>query len=221
MNLNASILDQAVPIDGPTILVVEDVRVFSTFARQCYHYRDQRELLFFDQNLNKLKESELMLVTDLVGHDLNSPALLKAIYTDLEVELNLKPETKNRIERLANEIRELIGRECLENELDLIYDTITLQELFKVLGIKLETDSQNLLDKSCSIIQVYRYLQRKHLLVFVNSLSYLSEEEQASLLEYIQLQQLSVLFLEPRKILGQKQWILDEDYILFEESVLY
>ena len=55
---------------------------------------------------------------------------------------------------------------------------------------------------------------KKKILVFVNSLSYFSNDEIHQILEYTKLIQADVLFLEPRQIKGIQQFILDKDYIL-------
>ncbi|MCB5062628.1 hypothetical protein LGW15_03660, partial [Streptococcus mutans] len=46
----------------------------------------------------------------------------------------------------------------------------------------------------------------------------IKREEIAQILEYIHLSDMVVLFLEPRKIDGFAQYILDEDYFLITES---
>ena len=43
------------------------------------------------------------------------------------------------IEKLVATITELLAFECLENELDLEYDEITILELIDALGVKVET----------------------------------------------------------------------------------
>ena len=87
-----------------------------------YSYTEESELKLFDKKLKSLKESELLLVTDILGFDVNSSSMLKLIHADLESQLNEKPEVKSMIENLADTIAELIAYECLENEIDLEYD---------------------------------------------------------------------------------------------------
>ena len=122
MKINFPILDEPIEISGGTILAVENVTVFSNLVRQLYSYTEESELKLFDKKLKSLKESELLLVTDILGFDVNSSSMLKLIHADLESQLNEKPEVKSMIENLADTIAELIAYECLENELDLEYD---------------------------------------------------------------------------------------------------
>ena len=170
--------------------------------------------------MKSLKESELLLITDILGYNINSPAMLKLIRADLEKQLNEKPEVKSMLEKLVATITELIAFECLENELDLEYDEITILELIDALGVKIETLSDTVFEKSLEIVQVFKYLSKKKLLVFVNVSCYLSEHELAKLVEYIQLHNINVLFVEPRKVYDFPQYVVDEDYFLSCENMI-
>ncbi len=199
MKLNFPLLDEALTVEKATIFVVEDTTVFSRLVRNLYQYQDRLELKIFDEQFRSIKDSELMVVTDILGYDINAAPILKLIHADLENQLNEKPEVKSIIEKLANSITELISYECLENELDLEYDEITVLELIKALGVKIETISDTIFDKIFEILQVYQFLNKKRFLVFINVLSYLTVDEIQKTREYIELSNMDVLFLEPRK----------------------
>ncbi|MBC2183670.1 type II-A CRISPR-associated protein Csn2 [Listeria sp. FSL L7-0233] len=218
MNFNFKLLDDPITIEDSTIFVIENVRVFANVAKLFYQYDETEELKVFNAKQQPLKSSELMLVTDILGHDINSAATLKLIYADLEQQLNEKPEVKSMIDKLTATISELIGYELLEHELDLEEDEITVIELFKALGIKIETKSDTIFEKLIEIVQVYKYLSKKKLLVFINVCAYLTKEELLELRRYISLYQVKVLFIEPRKTDGFSQVILDSDYFLHVEN---
>lgn len=220
MKINFPVLDDALSIDGPTILTIEDTKVFSQLVQQFYSYDENSSLKLFDHQFKAIKAAELLVVTDILGFDLNAPSVLKLIHADLENQLNDKPEVKSMIDKLAATITELIAYECLENELDLDYDEITILELIKALGVKVETASDTVFEKSLELIQIFKYLQKKQLLVFINACSYLLKEELEELMSYCQLSQVKVLFLEPRRVDGFKQYVLDEDYILMTENMV-
>ena len=220
MKINFSLLDEPLAIENATFLVLEDQFTFSTIVKQFYQYTDDGELKLFNRNLKALKESELLVITDVLGYNLNSPAMLKLIHADLESQLNDKPEVKSMIEKLVATITELLAFECLENELDLEYDEITILELIDALGVKVETLSDTPFEKMLEIIQVFKYLSKKKLLVFINVTAYLSKNELVNLIEYIQLNQLRVLFVEPRKVYDFPQYVLDQDYFLNLENMV-
>lgn len=220
MNLNFPLLDEPVKIFAGTLLVVEDVKVFSSIIQKLYQYEEANDLKLFDDKYQALKSSELMLITDVLGFDVNSPTVLKLIYSDLEKQLNEKPEVKSMIDKLTSTISELIGYELLEHELDLEGDEITILELFKSLGIKIETQSDTIFEKLMEILQVYKYLSKKKLLVLINICSYLTKTEIVEILEYISLNSVEVLIIEPRRVDGCIQYILDEDYFLSTEDLV-
>ncbi len=193
---------------------------FSSLVKHFYQYSENDLLKLFDEKLKSIKETEIMLVTDILGYDINAPSLLKLIHADLENQLNEKPEVKSMVDKLAATITELIAFECLESELDLEYDEITVLELIKALGVKFETQSDTIFEKCLEILQVYKYLNKKKLLVFINTGSYLSKEEVEQLFEYISLSNQSVLFLEPRKLYDFPQYILDQDFFLMSPKVV-
>lgn len=220
MKLNFPLLDEALTVEKATIFVVEDTTVFSRLVRNLYQYQDGLELKIFDEQFRSIKDSELMVVTDILGYDINAAPILKLIHADLENQLNEKPEVKSIIEKLANSITELISYECLENELDLEYDEITVLELIKALGVKVETISDTIFDKIFEILQVYQFLNKKRFLVFINVLSYLTVDEIQKTREYIELSNMDVLFLEPRKRKDFPQYVLDKDYFLLSENMV-
>lgn len=220
MKINFPILDEPIEIKQATFLILEEQLIFSDVVKHLYHYSEEDELKLFDNKMKSLKESELLLITDILGYNINSPAMLKLIRADLEKQLNEKPEVKSMLEKLVATITELIAFECLENELDLEYDEITILELIDALGVKIETLSDTVFEKSLEIVQVFKYLSKKKLLVFVNMSCYLSEHELAKLVEYIQLHNINVLFVEPRKVYDFPQYVVDEDYFLSCENMI-
>ncbi len=220
MKVNFTLLDNPIELTGSTYFVVEDVQVFSHLIKLFYQYDGESDLKLFDEKQRTVKPSELMIITDILGYDINSAATLKLIYSDLEDQLNEKPEVKSMINKLTATISELIGYELLEHDLDLEEDEITVLELFKALGIRIETISDTIFEKLIEIIQIFKYLSKKKLLVLINVCSYLTEKERAELNNYISLYNAEVLFLEPREIRGLPQYILDEDYFLHIENMV-
>lgn len=220
MNLNFSQLDEPIPIGSSTMVVVEDVRIFATIVRDLYNFDQSSELKLYDQRFKSLKASDLLVITDILGFDVNAKPVLKLIYQDLEIQLNEKPEVKSMIDKLTATISELIGYELLDHELDLEQDEITVQELFKALGVQIETSSDTIFEKVFEILQIFKYLSKKKMLVFVNVASYLTLEELQSIQEFSEFQDLKIIFLERYKTSGFPQYILDTDYFLCAENMV-
>ena len=201
-------------VNQGTVLVIEDVSVFAQLVKEFYQYDEQSNLTIFDSKIRSIRSSELLLITDILGYDINTSQVLKLLHTDIVNQLNDKPEVRSEIDSLVSLITDIIMAKCLENELDIEYDEITLLELVKVLGIRIETKSCTVFEKIFEILQIFKYLVKKKILVFVNSLSYFSKDEIYQILEYTKLLQADVLFLEPKQIKEIQQFILDKDYIL-------
>lgn len=220
MKINFPILDNPLELQSATFLVLEEQMIFSSLVKHIYQYPESDNLQIFDEKMKPIKETELLLVTDVLGYNINSPAMLKLIHADIENQLNEKPEVKSMIEKLASTITDLLAYECLENELDLEYDEITILELIAALGVKVETASDTVFEKCFEIIQIFKYLTKKKLLIFVNVSAYLSQTELQSLMEYIRLNHMLVLFIEPRKVYDFPQYVLDTDYVLNCENMV-
>ncbi len=214
VNIKFPLLERPIEIFPGTVLVIENVKLFSKTVQHFYQYEEDNVLKLFDAKYTALRKNELMLITDILGFDINSPTTLKLIYADLEEQLNDKPEVKSMIDKLTATIGELIGYELVEHELDLEGDEITVSELFKALGIKIETKSDSFFEKITEIVQVYKYLSKKKLLVLINVCSYLTTEEMLEIINYISLNQVKTLMIEPKQVIGCEQFVLDEDYFL-------
>lgn len=220
MKINLPLLEQSILIDKATTFVIEDQALFTQVIKDLYYFDENRQLKIYHEDFCLIKLNELLVITDIFGFEVNSASVLKLIYNDLENQLNEKPEVKTKIEQLANQITELIDLELISHELDLESDEITVLELFKALGIKIETQSDTIYEKMYEILQIFKYLSKKKLLVFVNVCSYFSNEEFQELQSYISLSNMDVLFLEPRSIENNKQYILDRDFYLTFHDML-
>lgn len=189
LNLNFPLLDQALPINRMVVLQIETQEYFARIIQSIYHYENGGEVKLFDDRYNPLKTTELIIISDIFAFDVNASSILKLVYEDLEKQLNEVPEVKQQIEQLSNTITQLMSEQLLQHELDLEIDEITILEIFKALGLKIETASDTIYEKCIEILQVYQYLTKKKLLIFINCLSYFSIEEQQALKLFIELLQ--------------------------------
>ncbi len=220
MKINFPVLDEPILINRSTCLVIEDVQVFAKVVQLFYQYEGEGDLKLFDDKQRAVKPAELMIVIDVLGFEINSAATLKLIYADLEEQLNENLEIKGKIESLVANIGDLLAEELIEQELDLQSGELTILDLFKVFNIRIETRSDTIFEKVLEIIQVFKYLVKKKLLVLINVSTFLTQQERLELEKQISLQEIDVLFLEPRKVSGIKQLVLDKDYFLLEENMI-
>ena len=71
MKINFPLLDEAITIANATFLVLEDQQVFSDLVKQLYQYTGDSDLNIFDSRHSVLKDSELLVITDILGYNLN------------------------------------------------------------------------------------------------------------------------------------------------------
>jgi len=220
ISLNFEYLDAPVRIKHATMLVIERRQLFAKVIEAVYQYKGEDDYLqFFDTDYKGLQRSELMVVTDILGFDLNSAPVLKLIYHDLELQIAEKPVKKNKIEALLYEVTKLVNEELVEFDIDLASDEITFVEVLKALGVQVEVKTDTIFERLFELLQVFKYLSKKKLLVLVNAGAYLANEEIGALAEYAKLQNIQVLFLDPNRSRGLDScYILDTDYCLSHEK---
>ena len=216
LSLNFPLLDSSIQLNCSTILVLKKTEIFSNTVKLLCEYTEDNELKLYDHKYTSIKESQLLVITDILGYSFHSTSMVKLIYTDLESQLNDVPEIKSELERLTIEINNLITTQLLQHELNLESQEPTLTSLFASYNVKITTYYQSIFEKCLELIHVFKYLRKKKLLVFINICSYLTEKEMATLLEEISLVNISVLFIEPNEVYQFQQYVMDEDYCLFE-----
>lgn len=222
INLNFDFLDSPITLKNLTSLVIENTQVFTQVVQAIQNYSGSAGFIkIYNDDFRDLKENELVKITDVLGFELNSAAILKTMYQDIETQINDKPESKSEIEFYLNKATKIIEDELLEFELDVESDEIQIQEALKVLGVKIEVMTDTIFERLFEIIQVFKYLKNKKLLILINVGVYLLETEMAQLSEYITLQNMDVLMVDHTRLGGIKeQFVLDEDYILMHENVV-
>lgn len=220
ISINFPILDEPLQIKGATFLVIQDQIIFANVVNLLYSYSEDSDLKLFDNNYKKLKESEVILVTDVFNFQINTSAIIKLIHLDILGQLNDDIEQKLLIQEQCLAISKVLAEECQEHEINLVYNELDIPQMLSALKVKIKEHKDSLIDKMLDIIQVYKYLPKKRLLIFVNTTAYLSREEVLAVMEFIQLQQVHVLFIEPTIVYNVSQYVLDEDFYLNEENMI-
>ena len=221
-SLNFDFLDEPIKLEGFTELVIENRTVFTKVVQALYEYSDDEEYIqIFNEDYQALKANELMLVNDVLGFDINSATTLKLVYQDIIGQINDKPEVKSKIESYLNQAIQIIKDELVEFEIDLVSDEILLTEALKSLGVKIEIVSDTIFERFFEIIQVFKYLKAKELLVVINAGVYFSKSEIAAIAEYTELQNMNMLMINSAKYEGVKsRYVLDEDFVIMHEHMV-
>lgn len=221
-SLNFDFLDEPIKLEGFTELVIENRTVFTKVVQALYEYSDYEDYIqIFNEDYQALKANELMLVNDVLGFDINSATTLKLVYQDIIGQINDKPEVKSKIESYLNQAMQIIKDELVEFEIDLVSDEILLTEALKSLGVKIEIVSDTIFERFFEIIQVFKYLKAKELLVVINAGVYFSKSEIAAISEYTELQNMNMLMINSAKYEGVKsRYVLDEDFVIMHEHMV-
>lgn len=93
-------------------------------------------------------------------------------------------------------------------------EEIDLVKYFKLAGIEFDNKYNNLIDKFIDILEIYSALYDQTM-IFINVLSYFSNEEIREILKYITYKKISVLFLENsynRSVYFENKYVIDDDF---------
>lgn len=220
IKLMCDFLDKPINIENMTILTIENATSFSKIASELYYYsEDMKSLKIFKLNQENLKTSEVLTIFDILGFNINSTSFLKTVYSELENQIKDNVENRSKYEKLFYELEDLLREEMVDVDLPLELSSLQFQSLFKAMGIKIIVEEENIYKKILDIVESMAHFRKSKLICFVNTLAYITAKEIKELKEYISLSQLDVLFLEPRKVEGFRQALVDEDFVFFENMV--
>lgn len=214
IRLNLPILDESISIEGFTLFIIENREVLSNLVQMIYSYDEGSQLKLYDSEVRTIKPPELIVISDLLGFSINSTAVVKAVQLDVLDQLNENIEQKNKLDLLLTQITSIVGSQCIESELNLTYNELKIEKIISALEVRVDALSNTLFEQLFEVLQIFKYLVKKKLLIFINVASYFSEEELGAIKEFIELNQINVLFIEPRGVYNYPQYILDEDFIM-------
>ena len=222
MRLNFNMIDESLPINGVTSLVIENKIVFAKLVQSLYSYNTENlDVKLFNDKYESLKLDEIVVITDILGYDVNSAAVIKLLYGDLESQIVNNPELHTEIECILGKIVALIVKETLDFEPDLNFSELTMQKMFKALEIKIETSDLTLFERMSDIIRVFKYLRKKKLLIIINLGTYLSHQQILETVEYASLQNINMLLLDNAPFGAPKnltQYVMDEDFVVIKTN---
>ena len=156
ISINFPILDEPLQIKGATFLVIQDQIIFANVVNLLYSYSEDSDLKLFDNNYKKLKESEVILVTDVFNFQINTSAIIKLIHLDILGQLNDDIEQKLLIQEQCLAISKVLAKECQEHEINLVYNELDIPQMLSALKVKIKEHKDSIIDKMLDIIQVYK-----------------------------------------------------------------
>lgn len=212
MNFNYILLDHSIELTNNTILVIEETKAFSEFVQSLFMYKENKKITFFDQRQVKLESNEFQVIADLYGFDINQSSILKLVIQDLESELNGNPKLKSELDVQLVDLYNFVSEFLVNHELPLHIKEGDFKGTLKFMGLTIHSNADSIFERMIEFINVIKYLNKNKIIVMVNVISFFTELELNSIFEMIELNQLTFLWVEPRKVYNFSQWTIDNDY---------
>lgn len=216
----------ALPDDGgiATLVIHNDIffRKIVEGILDMYTKREEsnRTVIYDNENspLNLTKDT--LIVTDLYSYDLSSRAITTALYKNIQDNSDLDPVKLAQIEK---EILDILGAINTGFSQNLNYQTeINIGDIMKMAHVELEANTgNNYIDKLYGIIDSAQQLLSKRLVILINQRQLLSHSELQALLQYVQNNHFSVLFIEKNcknKLNEENVLVVDDDLYDFSTN---
>lgn len=216
----------ALPDDGgiATLVIHNDIffRKIVEGILDVYTKREEnnRTVIYNNENdpLNLTKNT--LIVTDLYSYDLSSRTITTALYKNIQDNSDLDPIKLAQIEKEILDVLSAINTGFSQN---LNYQTeINIGDIMKMAHVELEANTgNNYIDKLYGIIDSAQQLLSKRLVILINQRQLLSHSELQALLQYVQNNHFSVLFIEKNcknKLNEENVLIVDDDLYDFSTN---
>ena len=199
--------------DKTNILVIDDHKLFGSF---CYdlNRKDTEKVVFID-NDKLVNIKDIIIFNDILSFNFNDKTIITKLYNKLSKSIISNVEIDNELKKYFMKISNILYDEIeyynVDNDLN---EEIDLEKYFKLAGIEFDNKYNNLIDKFIDILEIYSELYDQTM-IFINVLSYFSNEEIREILKYITYKKISVLFLENsynRSVYFENKYVIDDDF---------
>lgn len=211
----------SIPDDGGiATLVVRNDLFFRSIVEDMLDIYTKREennrTVVYDNDNNPLNfAKDTLVITDIYSYDLANRTITTALYKNIHDNSNIDMAKLAQIEA---DILDVLSAINTNSSQSINYQTeISINDLLKMAHVGLEANTgNNYLDKLYGIIDSAQQLLSKRLVILINQRQLLSHSELQALLQYLENNHFSVLFIE--KNCKDK---LNEENILAIDDDLY
>ena len=199
--------------DKKNILVIDDHKLFGSF---CYdlNRKDTEKVVFID-NDKLVNIKDIIIFNDILSFNFNDKTIITKLYNQLSKSIISNVEADNELKEYFMKISNILYDEIEYYNVDMdLNEEIDLVKYFKLAGIEFDNKYNNLIDKFIDILEIYSELYDQTM-IFINVLTYFSNEEIREILKYITYKKISVLFLENsynRSVYFENKYVIDEDF---------
>ena len=223
MRIKVSGFDNAVSIPengGIATLAIHNDLFFRKIIENILDVYTKREennrIVICDDNCNPLDiTKDSLIITDIYSYDLSSRTITAALYKNIQDNSDID---QTKIEQIESSIFDILDNINIDFSQNLSYQsTISMNDILKMAHVGLEVNLRNnYIDRLYGIIDSAQQLLSKQLVVLVNQRQLLSHSELRALLQYVEDNHFSVLFIE--KICKDK---LDSEGLLSIDDDFY
>lgn len=171
--------------ENTNLLVVTDNKLFGSI---CCNLNDKNsDNIVFVSNDSLINMKDILIVFDLLNFNINNKTIINKLYnhlsdniiSNIDEENELKDNFMKMVRIVYDEIDDFNVDISLNEELDLI-------KLFKMLNVEINTDYDGVLERMIDLLEIYSELNDQTI-IFINILSYFSDEEIIEIQKYINL----------------------------------
>lgn len=223
MRIKVSGFDNAVSIPengGIATLAIHNDLFFRKIIENILDTYTKREennrIVIRDDNCNPLDiTKDSLIITDIYSYDLSSRTITAALYKNIQDNSDID---QTKIEQIESSIFDILDNINIDFSQNLSYQsTISMNDILKMAHVGLEVNLRNnYIDRLYGIIDSAQQLLSKQLVVLINQRQLLSHSELRALLQYVEDNHFSVLFIE--KICKDK---LDSEGLLSIDDDFY
>lgn len=197
-------------------LVIENPRLLRDYVQGLYDAvtEGEREFVLSEDGKDLRIGDELELIDRLVPFDLNSKTLTAALLKRLE-KIALQPENRLESARLVAEFVNYVNRLSMEVSHEIECEKETIGVLLKALGPRFADDDTSLSNRVLDYMRLMRDFAGRHIFVFVNARSYLSDNELSEIFDIALSEKLRVLLIDS----SAKGLLPNEDRLLIDDDL--
>ena len=228
MNISISGFDNTlfIPSDGgiATLAICNGLffrRVVEDILDAYTKREENNRTVIYDSNHDPLNfAKDTLIVTDIYSYDLANRTITAALYKNIQDNSDIDA---TKLEQIETDILDILGAINTGFSQNLNYQTeISINDLLKMTHVGLEANTgNNYLDKLYGIIDSAQQLLSKRLVILINQRQLLSHSELQALLQYVENNHFSVLFIEKNcedKLDHENMLIIDDDLYDFSTN---
>ena len=215
-----------IPSDGgiATLVICNDLffrRVVEDILDAYTKREENNRTVIYDSSHDPLNfAKDTLIITDIYSYDLANRTITAALYKNIQDNSDIDAA---KLAQIETDILDILGAINTGFSQNLNYQTeISINDLLKMTHVELEANTgNNYLDKLYGIIDSAQQLLSKRLVILINQRQLLSHSELQALLQCVENNHFSVLFIEKNcedKLDHENMLIIDDDLYDFSTN---